>query len=182
MPRLVTGLFYDRSEAERAVDALRAQGIPSEDIYLEEEVTPTADIGRKGGEVSSLETERRFAGLETGLVIGLTVGILAGLGVGMMGTAISEMMIRVDPQSHFAPVLANPALTALGGALLGLIAGGLIGWIVDHTLTRMGAGPPLPQQETLVTVRTDEGNLDQVYAMLHRARARHLHVAERSAA
>ena len=58
MPRLVTGLFYDRIEAENAVEALRAQGIPAEDIYLETEVAPPGEIGRKGGEVSRLEQER----------------------------------------------------------------------------------------------------------------------------
>jgi hypothetical protein len=72
---LVTGVFYERREAERAVEALTAQGYPVQDIYLEREVMPSADVGRKGGEVSRLEKERRFAGLETGLVIGITVGL-----------------------------------------------------------------------------------------------------------
>jgi hypothetical protein len=181
MPRLVTGLFYERNAAERAVEALRTQGIPAEDIYLETEV-PSTEAGRKGGEVGRLETERRFAGLETGLVIGVTVGILAGLGVGMLGGAISEMMQRVESNRSLSPILINPLLTALGGAILGLIAGGLIGWIVDYTLTRMGAGPALPGQETMVTVRSDEQNLDRVYAALFKARARHVNVSERAPA
>src|SRR5260370_15815812 len=84
MPRLVTGLFYNRSEAERAVDALKAQGIPAESIYLETEVMPDTAMGRKGGEVSRAETERRFAGMETGLIIGLIVGALAGIGTGIL--------------------------------------------------------------------------------------------------
>jgi hypothetical protein len=182
MPRLVTGLFYERSEAERAIEALKSQGVPPESIYLESEVPPTPDVGRKGGEVGRLETERRFAGLETGVIIGLTVGLLAGIGVGMLGGAISELMFRTEAKSGLSPMLANPWLTALSGALLGLIAGGLIGWIVDFTLTRLGAGPPLPKQETLVTVRTDDANLDQVCAALFRARARHMHVAESASA
>jgi hypothetical protein len=41
----------------------------------------------------------------------------------------------------------------------------------------MGAGPPLPAEETLVTVRASEEMADQVYAALFDARARHLHVA-----
>jgi hypothetical protein len=182
MPRLVTGLFYDRIEAERAVEALKAQGYLGEDIYLETEVTPTAAIGRKGGEVSRLEQERRFAGLETGLVIGFTVGLLAGIGTGMLGSVIVAWMRSVQPgPADFPAVLMHPWLTAIAGAVLGLIAGGLIGWVVDFTLTQLGAGPPLPAQETLVTVRTDEESLDSVYAALFRARARHLHVAGSSA-
>ena len=50
--------------------------------------------------------------------------------------------------------------------------------MIDFTLDRMGAGPALPKQETLVTVRTDEGMLNQVESALFHARARHLHVSE----
>jgi hypothetical protein len=184
MPRLVTGLFYERSEAERAVKELQAQGVPSEDIYLETEVPPTQEIGRKGGEVSRLEQERRFAGLETGLIIGVTVGLLAGLGIGIMGSAMSELMRTFSdaPNTALPVVPGNVWITALAGAVLGLLAGGLIGWMVDFTLNRLGAGPPMPAQEALVTVRTDEANLDRVYRTMYRQRARHLHVAERSTA
>ena len=38
MSRLVTGLFYERAEAERAIEALRGEGIPAESIYLEREL------------------------------------------------------------------------------------------------------------------------------------------------
>jgi hypothetical protein len=181
MTRLVTGLFYERSEAERAVEALKAHGIPSESIYLEGEVTSYPEIGRKGGEVARSEQERRVAGLETGIIIGLTVGVLAGIGFGMLGGSISQWMRTIEPASSgLTPVMANPLWGALCGGLIGIIAGGLIGWVVDLTLNRLGAGPPLPAQETLVTVQTDEGKLDDVYAALFKARARHLHVAERA--
>jgi hypothetical protein len=178
MPRLVTGLFYSRGEAESAVEALKAQGIPAENIYLETEVIHDGGIGRKGGEVSRVEKERRFAGLETGLIIGLTVGVLAGIGVGMLGGTMAEWMRTVHPGPvGISPVLVSPLWAGIAGAILGLIAGGLIGWVVDYTLTRLGAGPPLPAEETLVTVRTSEEMLDPVYAALFGARARHLHVA-----
>jgi hypothetical protein len=135
-------------------------------------------MGRKGGEVSRTEQERRVAGLETGIIIGLTVGVLAGVGFGFLGGTLSEWMRSVEPTRSLSPVLASPAWSGLIGALLGIVTGGLIGWVVDCTLNRLGAGPPLPDQETLVTVRTEEGKLDQVYAALFRSRARHLHVAE----
>jgi len=177
MPRLVTGLFYQRGEAERAVEALKAQGIPAENIYLEREIVPSADMGRKGGQVGQLEQERRFAGLETGLIIGLAVGFLAGAGVGTMGADMNDMMHAVNPTASLPGILTSPWLAGIIGALLGLIAGGLIGWVVDFTLTQLGAGPPLPAQETLVTVRADEATSDQVYDVLFRARARHLHIS-----
>jgi len=177
MPRLVTGLFYERGEAERAVEALKAQGIPAEDIYLEREIVPSADVGRKGGQVGQLEQERRFAGLETGLIIGLAVGFLAGAGVGTMGADMNDMMHGVNPTTSLPAIMSSPWLAGFIGALLGLIAGGLIGWVVDFTLTQLGAGPPMPAQETLVTVRADEAMSDQVHDALFRARARHLHIS-----
>jgi hypothetical protein len=178
MPCLVTGLFYNRSEAERAVSALKARGIPGENIYLETEVMPDAGIGRKGGEVSRAEKERRFAGLETGLIIGLIIGALAGIGTGMLGSTMAEAAGAAQGgPAGFPAVLQSPVLAGFAGALIGLIAGGLVGWMVDYTLTQLGAGPPQPAEETLVTVRTSEEMLDPVYAALFDARARHLHVA-----
>jgi hypothetical protein len=178
MPRLVTGLFYNRMDAERAVDALKAQAIPAENIYLETEVMPSGVIGRKGGEVSRAEKERRIAGLETGLIIGLIIGALAGIGTGILGGTMAESVRTVQPgPTGISAVLQSPALAGLVGALLGLIAGGIVGWVVDFTLTQLGAGPAPPAEETLVTVRTSEDMLDKVYTALFDARARHLHVA-----
>lgn len=183
MPRLVTGLFYERGEADRAVSALKSEGFPAESIYLEAEVSPTSEIGRKGGEVSRTEQERRYAGLETGVIIGLTVGCLAGLGFGFLGSGMAEWMRTVQPappDMALPVVLTHPFMSALAGALIGLVVGALVGRTVDFTLTWMGAGPPMPAEETLVTVQATEDKLDQVYAALFRSRARHLHVAERA--
>src|ERR1051325_492421 len=113
MSRLVTGLFYTRAEAERAVDELRSQGIPAESIYLEAEVEPTGEVGRKGGEVSRYEQERRFAGLETGLIIGFAGGLLAGMGVGMLGQGIHEMVQTDVGSTAMLRWLANPLLTSI---------------------------------------------------------------------
>jgi hypothetical protein len=179
MPRLVTGVFYARNEAEQAVQQLRNKGIGSTEIYLESEIMPDGDIGRKGGQVSMVERERRFAGLETGILVGCTAGLLTGLGMGILGNSMDAMFRSLSgPDVRMAPILAQPILTAIAGVLLGAIAGGVIGWIVDYTLTRLGAGPPLPREETLVTVRADEARLQEVYGTLFNARARHLHVAE----
>lgn len=183
MSRLVTGLFYNRQEAESAVQTLRDAGVPTSDIYLEQEVEPTAEIGRKGAEVSRLEKERRFAGLESGVIIGLSIGLLAGMGIGMFGQGIAAPMRTINDPSINAmlpPVLTNPVMSALLGALLGAVVGAIIGRIIDMTLDRLGAGPARPMEETLVTIRASEDRLDDVYATLFRARARHLHVSEQA--
>ena len=184
MPRLVTGLFYSRREAEDALEALRNAGISSTDLYLEQEVDPSEEIGRKGGEVSRLEAERRFAGLESGAIIGFAVGLLGGLGIGMLGSTIADGARREgDPTliNMLPGLLASPMLSALAGAVIGALVGAIIGRIIDYTLDRMGAGPAPPMEETLVTVRASEDVLDQVYAALFRAHARHLHVSEMAA-
>jgi len=98
------------------------------------------------------------------------------MAMGFLGSAMGDWTYAVEgSRAGISPLLLNPALTALCGALIGLITGALIGWVVDYTLTCMGAGPPLPAHETLVTVRANEDKLDQAYAAL--SRARHLHVA-----
>ena len=181
MPRVVTGLFYERGDAVYAVSALKSDGFPSESIYLESEVSPTSEIGRKGGEVSRAEQERRVAGLETGVIVGLTVGCLAGLGFGFLGSALADWARTVPAtpvQLALPAILTHPFTSAIAGAVIGLVAGALIGRTVDFTLTCMGAGPPIPAEETLVTVQTNEDKLDQVCAALFRSRARHLHVAD----
>jgi hypothetical protein len=53
-------------------------------------------------------------------------------------------MGRINPDVSLPAMMTHPWLAPVVGAVLGLLAGGLIGWIVDFTLTRMGAGPPLP--------------------------------------
>jgi F0F1-type ATP synthase membrane subunit c/vacuolar-type H+-ATPase subunit K len=181
MPRLVTGVYYEQGDAERAVAALQAQGIPPEEIYLEREVSAGPEAGWKGGEVSRIEQERRVAGRETGVMMGLTFGVLSGLGISVLGRALYEWISRMPEAGPMTMpmLLASPCLAALTGALIGVIVGVLIGWVVDITLTRRGAGPPLPAHEALVTVRTDEGHVSQVRAALFGTRARHLHVADR---
>lgn len=183
MPRMVTGVYYEPRDAERAVAALRAQGIPPEEIYLEREVSAGPEAGWKGGEVSRIEQERRVAGRETGVVMGLTFGVLSGLGISALGQVLYEWMSKIPEAGPLTMpmLLASPWLAALTGALVGVVAGVLIGWVVDLTLTRRGAGPPLPAHEALVTVQTDDAHVDQVRAALFGTRARHLHVAERPA-
>jgi hypothetical protein len=180
---LVTGVYYEREAAERAVEALRTRGIPPGEIYLEMEVSAGPEAGWKGGEVSRIEQERRVAGRETGVLMGLTFGVLSGLGISVLAVVLSEWMSRVPGAENTAlpVVLAIPWLAAVTGGLIGVVVGALIGWVVDYTLTRLGAGPPLPAHEALVTVGTEPEQVNAVRAALFRTGARHLHIAERPA-
>lgn len=183
-PRLVTGVYYERSDAERAVSALRAKGVPADEIFLEAEVSAGPEASWMGGEVGRLEQERRVAGRESGVLMGLTFGTLSGLGISVLGGVLQEWMSKFPEAGAVTlpAMLAVPWMAALTGAFIGVVVGALTGWVVDLTLTRMGAGPPLPAHEALVTVRTDDAHLDQVRATLFNTRARHLHLAEQPAA
>jgi hypothetical protein len=176
-------VYYERGDAERAVAALCSKGVPPQEIFLETEVSAGPEAGWKGGEVTRVERERRLAGRETGLLMGITFGVLAGLGISVLGGVLHEFMVRTsgDTPITLPFVLASPWLAALAAAFIGAIVGWVIGFVVDATLTRMGAGPPLPEHEALVTVRTDAEHVDQVRAALFNAGARHLHLAERPA-
>lgn len=187
MSRWITGLFYDPSEAERAVGTLRERGILAENIILEREMDPSTLDGRGPTAIPKhlqmerrLEQERRFAGRETGLIIGLAVGLIAGAIVGMMGGALEEMQKSLDDGHRAWPLLSNMLYTAPLGALLGMLTGGIIGWIIDLTLNRMGAGPAPPAQGTLVTVLADEDQMTPVCEALDNAHVHHLYAAGQS--
>jgi hypothetical protein len=182
-PRLVTGVYYEREAAEQAIKALQARGVPSAEIYLETEVSAGPEAGWKGGEVSRIEQERRMAGRETGVLMGLTFGVLSGLGISVLAGVLSEWMSKVPGAENtvLPTVLAIPWLAAVAGGLIGVVVGALIGWVVDYTLTRLGAGPPLPAHEALVTVGTEPEQVNAVRATLFRAGARHLHITEPAA-
>jgi hypothetical protein len=187
MSRLVTGVYYDYEEAERALDRLSAQSIPKESIYVVTSTQPP-DIGRKGGRLEAHAKERRFAGMKMALIIGMTTGFLAGLGVGVLGQAMAQMMMNSTDTATLAklspllasPLLNQPWLTAVSGGLIGFLAGGLIGLAVDYALARLGAIPPPPNRETLVAILCDEDHLGSVSAALIRASARDLNVASRA--
>jgi hypothetical protein len=181
--RLVTGVYYERDIAEGAVAALRTKGIPPDEIFLESEVSAGPEAGWKGGEVTRLEQERRLAGRETGFLMGITFGVLSGLGISVLGGVLREWMIRVPGSEAVTMplVLATPWMAAIAAGLIGAVVGWVIGFVVDATLTRLGAGPPLPAHETLVTVRTDDEHANEVRATLFRNGARHLHLADRPA-
>src|SRR4051812_34475870 len=84
MPRLITGEFNSRGKAERVIDDLVRAGVPREQIYVETEMPPDTERGRKGGEVAAAEAERRIAGLETGAIVGGILGMVCGFCLAMM--------------------------------------------------------------------------------------------------
>jgi uncharacterized protein (TIGR02271 family) len=139
----VVGVFDDRDDAQRAIEALKDAGFRSDDIGVtmrdrREAEALVEDTGTHAG-----------AGAATGALAGGALGGLAGWLVGIGALAIPGV----------GPIIAaGPLAAALGGAAIGAAGGGLIG-----ALTGMG----VPEDEakwyegevhrggTLVTVRAD---------------------------
>jgi hypothetical protein len=173
---LIRGIFSEPDEAQQAANALCTEEIAPEDIYLD----PRTLSGRKGGAVHALETKRRFAGLENGLLMGVTTGFLVALGIVLLGNAVAAMIRSTDAQVTPPPLLTRPILSCIGGALIGLLTGGLAGGIMDYALGRLRA-ETLPPQETPIAVRCDADHWSLVYSFLSRAGARQLSMSRTAA-
>src|SRR5262245_30022985 len=154
MSRMVTGEFSSLEAVSEVIPELVQSGIPREEIYIEREVTPGAPTRK----IVAAEAERRFAGLQVGALVGLVFGAFGG---GAM-TILNEALVAPD-----TPFLALPwPFHTMGWsiffcAVLGVVIGAALGLVVDFTLTRVGAGPPKPTEECLLTVCTDEAGMEK---------------------
>jgi hypothetical protein len=121
--RMVTGLFRDRSDAERAYSSLAERGYTKDDVTL----MMSDDTRKRHFSDAATELGSKAAeGAGVGAGIGGTIGaVLAG--VAAVGTTLVLPGIGL--------VVAGPLAAALAGAGAGGIAGGLVGALV-------GAGIP----------------------------------------
>lgn len=135
--RMITGMFNDRTTAERAYNNMQNRGYSDDEISLvmseetrknqftdENEAPEESDIGNKA-------LEGTGAGSAIGGAAGAAAGILAAVG---SSVAIPGLGI----------VIAGPIAAGLAGAGAGGIAGGLIGALV-------GAGIPEERAEQYKT-------------------------------
>ena len=105
----VIGTYGDRSEAERALDALKNGGFNDREISL----VAKGEYSEGDGENAGEESMGMSSGAITGGAIGGVAGLLAGAGL----LAIPGI----------GPLVAmGPLAATLGGAAAGGIAGGLI--------------------------------------------------------
>jgi len=155
----VVGVFDDRDDAQRAIEAMKDAGFRSEDIGItmrdrKEAEALVEDTGTHAG-----------AGAATGAMAGGVLGGLAGWLVGIGALAIPGI----------GPIVAaGPIAAALTGAAVGAAGGGLIG-----ALTGMG----VPEEEArwyesevgrggiLVTAQAD-GRYDEARSIMLRHGAR----------
>lgn len=115
-PTAVYGVYSDREHVERAVDRLRREGFPSNDISV---VFPDRDMNKEFAlEKNTKAPEGAMTGGGTGLLVGGTLGWLVGIG--------TLAIPGVGPLLAAGPIVAALAGAGVGGAVGG-IAGALIG-------------------------------------------------------
>jgi hypothetical protein len=112
----VVGIFHTREAAQRAVESLRAAGIPDSKHIL---LAPHASE-RQLQSVPVTETEQPGMGKAVGGVVGGVIG--ATTGMGLAEAAASLLIPGVGPVAAIG--LAAAALLGAGGAVAGAAAGG----------------------------------------------------------
>ena len=123
-PTLVTGVFHDRTSAERAYDSLTGRGYTKDDVNL----VMSDETRKRHFTTAGTETElgtKAAKGAGVGGAIGGTVGAVAAVVATAAAVAIPGLGI----------IVAGPIAAALAGGGAGAAAGGLIGTLV-------GAGIP----------------------------------------
>ena len=124
MSDLITGLFHDRAEAERAAADLQNLG------YAQNDISVLMDDRGRANEFAEHTGTRAAEGAGVGAGIGGTLGaIIAAL------TATGSVAAVAATGGLAAPLVAGPLAAALAGAGAGGLTGGLIGGLV-------GAGIP----------------------------------------
>ncbi|HWC77650.1 MAG TPA: hypothetical protein VG778_09315 [Blastocatellia bacterium] len=114
MATLVTGLFKDRSTAERAVESLVEYGYSRDDISL------LMSEATRGREFAVRMATKAPEGAATGATIGGVLGAIAG-GLVALGVIVVPGL---------ALVAAGPVVAALAGLGAGAAAGGLTGALI----------------------------------------------------
>ena len=142
MTNRVTAVFDNRNDAERAVDWLRSNGVPSENIsVMARHADETARVAERTG------AERVDNDPGSDLARGAGTGLAAGAGVGALFGLAAAMIPGVGPFIT-AGALAHALGAAGGGAVAGAIVGGTSGavagalskWGLDHADAEYYAG------------------------------------------
>ncbi len=141
---VAVGVFTDRVQAQRAIDALRRAGFSDDEVGF----LTRAEVADTGEQVAG--------DAASGAVGGGLIG-------GVLGAAAALLI------PGFGPVLAGGILAAvLGGAAIGAAAGGLIASLVGMGISEADARfyqQELEAGRTIVTVKTESG-YDEAVAIL----------------
>jgi hypothetical protein len=134
LKQTLAGLFATRSEADAAVEDLKARGVSSDNVSV---VVRDSAIGRTGEDVTA---DDRMAATGSSAASGAAMGGLLGLLAGVAALAIPGVgALFVAGPLAASLGLTGAAATAVSGAVTGALAGGLIGALTGLGFTREDA-------------------------------------------
>ena len=117
-----TGLFRDRSSAEKAYSALHERGYSKEDVNLVmSDDTRKTHFGDNGSNSNTELGDKAMEGAGVGSAIGGTAGAIIGA-IAAIGTSVALPGLGL--------IIAGPLAAALAGAGAGGLTGGLVGALV----------------------------------------------------
>jgi hypothetical protein len=119
-PRMLTGMFSDRRDAESAYHSLKEKG------YTDDEINLIMSDDTRKKYYSKGETEigtKAMEGAGAGSAIGGAIGAVAGI-IATLGTSILIPGLGI--------IIAGPIAAGLAGAGAGGITGGIIGALVGN--------------------------------------------------
>jgi len=128
----VVGVFADRTQADRAIDALYNAGFRSDQIGV---VMRDQDgVGSsRSGTLTDTNTDEAAANAGTGAMAGAAAGV--GIG-GLIGLGVLAGVVPVIGPAIAAGTLGVILSNAAGGAAVAGLAGSLIGWGVPEEHAR----------------------------------------------
>jgi uncharacterized membrane protein len=148
----VVGVFNNRTDAERAIEALGKAGFRNDQIGVVTRDEQGKTVVQKKG-----ETEAKNVGT------GATAGAIAGAGIGgLIGLGVLSGVIPVIGPAIAAGTLGTILSNAAGGAAIAGLSGALIGWGVPEEHAKYYEGE-LHAGRVIVTVQTaDRGDSARV--------------------
>ena len=117
---MMTGMFRDRTSAERAYDSLHSRGYTKDDVNI----IMSDDTRKRHFGDTAVETElgsKALEGAGAGSAIGGTLGAIVGA-LAALGTSVALPGLGL--------IIAGPLAAGLAGAGAGGLTGGLLGALV----------------------------------------------------
>jgi len=149
----VVGVFYDASEAQAAVRALKQAGFSDAQIGV-------VSHDRGSG------TETKAGDVGTHAAAGAATGVAAGAGVGALwALGIAAGMVPAIGPVIAGGLLASVLASAAGGAAIAGVVGALVGLGLPEAEAQYYEGE-FKSGRTLVTVKA-EGRYDEAWNILH---------------
>ena len=149
--RTVIGVFHSKSDAEKAISALRTKGFSQEEINI----VTKEDAQRRANKTYDDDVSD---GALTGGTIGGIGGLLLGAGV------VSSIGALAIP--GIGPIIASgPIAAAIGGAVAGGIAGGLIDWGIPEEASKRYE-QSVAKGGILTVVKTNSAKVDSAAQIL----------------